>query len=103
MTQEREVSAWLFNAWNNARVHDVQARLQLESRINAIRDDVVASMDAAREVESALERFAELNPEFEEDMRGGARLSAAVVAVAVAAAKAGGDLRRVGLLKRVAT
>ena len=103
MTQEREISAWLAKAWADARAHDVKARLQLEVRINAIRDSVVASMGAARELEAAMERFAELNPKFEEDMRGGARLSSAVEGIAIWEAKAGADLRRVGLVKRAAT
>src|SRR3546814_15481777 len=100
MTQEREVSAWLAKAWADARRHDVLARLQTESKIDAIRNSVIASMEAARELEAALERFSELNPEFEEDMRGGARLASAVENCAVAAAKAGADLRRAGLSKR---
>lgn len=99
MTQEREVSAWLAKAWADSRVHDVKARLRLEAKIDAMRDAVVATMDAARELEAALNRFSELNPEFEEDMRGSARLSSAVESVAIAAAKAGADLRRVGLGK----
>lgn len=103
MTQEREVSAWLAKAWADARVHDVQARLQLEARVSAIRETVDASIDAARELDAALKRFVELNPAFEEDMRGSNRMANAVEGVAVAAAQANAKMTRIGLGKGAAT
>jgi hypothetical protein len=40
--------------------------------------DIRRITERAQEVKDALERFASLNPEFEEDMRGGARLVASI-------------------------
>lgn len=99
MTQEREVSAWLVRAWNDARVRDVQARLQLENQLAVIHETIAGSSHAVAELEAALKRFIELNPEFEGDMRGGNRLATAVEGVAAAAAIGRSKMIRVGLSK----
>ena len=78
MTQEREVSAWLARAWNDGRERDLLALKQVNDRMCVLREAITVGIAMMREANAALERFAELNPEFEEDMRGSNRLTNAV-------------------------
>ncbi len=78
MTQEREVSAWLAKAWSDGRERDLLALKQLNDRLAVLRESVAIGITMMREANAALDRFAELNPQFEEDMRGSNRLVNAV-------------------------
>lgn len=87
MLQEREVSAWVHRAWHEGRERDLLAVKQLNDRLAVLREAVAVTVAMTEEVSIALDRFSQLNPEFEEDMRGSNRL---VSAVKNAAAAAGG-------------
>ena len=97
MTQEREVSAWLADAWNKGRERDLQALKQLNDRLAVLRESVATAIQMAREADAALERFAELNPEFVEDMRGSNRLYNAVKNVVSAAQQSHARLSKLKL------
>ncbi len=75
---ERDVSKWVFNVWEAARRRDMEVMRRLQNRVDFIRDSIGLMGASSDELRSALERFIELNPEFEDEMRGGSRLVAAV-------------------------
>jgi transcriptional regulator with XRE-family HTH domain len=79
--QERAVSRWLFSAWEQARARDMGELVRLHDRLDLLSAEIPRLQAQAESAKVALARFAELNPEFE-DMRGGARLAAAVDATA---------------------
>ena len=77
MTQEREVSAWLFDTFDKLRQRDMETLKRLHDRVQTLTDAVAVMLAASEDASVALARFAELNPDFE-DMPGGARLLSAV-------------------------
>lgn len=97
MTQEREVSAWLAKALSDGRERDLLALKQLNDRLSVLRESVGVAHAMAREADAALERFSELNPEFVEDMRGGARLMNAVKNAVASAHQSSGKLAKLKL------
>lgn len=103
MTQEREVSAWLAKAWNDGRERDLIVLRQMNDRMAALRECINTGIAMTREAKAALDRFAELNPEFAEDMRGSNRLQNAVVNALIAADTAKAKLIRLRLDCREST
>lgn len=93
MTQEREVSRWMFAAWDEAHKRDMEVLRALHDRLEAMSGVIAAMVDAGAEANAALTRFAELNPEFD-DMRAGSRLVASVERVAGAAGAAKAKMAR---------
>jgi len=77
MTQEREISSWLWEAMEKARLRDMATLKKLHDRLEAMGDSVGAMLTAGEDVGAAMTRFMELNPIFEE-MPGGARLLGAI-------------------------
>lgn len=77
MTQEREVSAWMFDTWEKTRQRDMETLKRLHDRMQMLAETVATMLAASEDAGLALARFSELNPEFEE-MRAGARLVGAV-------------------------
>ncbi len=77
MTQEREVSAWMFDAFDKLRQRDMETLKRLHDRVQTLTDAVATMLALSEDASVALDRFAELNPAFEE-MRAGSRLVAAV-------------------------
>ena len=77
MTQEREVSAWLWEAMEKARLRDVATLKKLHDKLEAMGGATAMMLETTGDASAALNRFIELNPEFE-DMPGGARLMSSV-------------------------
>lgn len=77
MTQEREVSAWMFDTFDKLRQRDMETLKRLHDRVQTLTDAVAVMLAASEDASVALARFAELNPAFEE-MRAGSRLVSAV-------------------------
>jgi len=94
MTQEREISAWLQNAFNNVRQRDIETLRLLHNKVELMRDSVTTMHGCTEDVATALARFVELNPEFEESMRGSARLLATVERANTAAKAAKSKMTR---------
>ncbi|WP_295386609.1 helix-turn-helix transcriptional regulator [uncultured Thiodictyon sp.] len=84
MTQERETSRWLFDVWEKAREMDIAHLRLLNDKLEALTAITSELAAAANDASAALDRFAEVNPEFE-DMPAGSPLVAAVVRIAAAA------------------
>lgn len=93
MTQEREVSAWLWDAMEKARLRDMATLKKLHDRLEAMGEAVSLMLTSADEVGAALARFAELNPVFE-DMKAGGRLVGAVERATDAAKSAKAKMTR---------
>lgn len=90
---KRPVQGWLLDTWQAARVRDLAELEKLHRRVAAVSSLLPAVADEAWRVAEAIERFAELNPEFEE-MRGSARLAAAAENLISLAANANGAAQR---------
>lgn len=97
MTQEREVSAWLADAWSTGRERDLLALKQLNDRLSVLRESIAVGIAMMREADTALDRFSELNPAFEEDMRGSNRLVNAVKNARAAAEQSNAKLAKLKL------
>ncbi|WP_342315737.1 helix-turn-helix transcriptional regulator [Lysobacter sp. FW306-1B-D06B] len=93
MTQEREVSAWLKEQWKVARERDLSVLRMLNDRLFEMRSGVAAIHAGIREANMALEKFADLNPEFAEDMRGSNRLVNAMTQALAATERTKAKLR----------
>ncbi|MGL4525585.1 MAG: helix-turn-helix domain-containing protein [Aestuariivirga sp.] len=93
MTQEREVSAWLWDAMEKTRLRDMAALKKLHDRLEAMGEAVALMLASTDDVGAALARFAELNPVFE-DMKAGGRLVGAVERATDAAKNAKAKMTR---------
>ncbi|QFY42980.1 helix-turn-helix transcriptional regulator [Candidatus Methylospira mobilis] len=78
MTQERATSAWLMDAWENTRRRDLETLRKLHDKFSNMERCIVAMVAAGHDAEQAILRFSELNPTFEDEMRGGAKLITAI-------------------------
>lgn len=76
--QERDVSKWVFQAWEVARQRDMDVLKRLNNRLESMDGSVNSMLATSEELTAAMRRFMELNPEFEENMRGGSRLLVSV-------------------------
>ena len=102
MTQEREVSGWLFQAFEKARISEMNALRQLHDKVAAMESAVVAMVSATEEAGFAMSRFAELNPAFE-DMKAGSRLTGAIERATDAAKGAKAKMNRFRVECKLAT
>jgi len=93
MTQEREVSAWLHDVFEKARLRDMQTLRLLHDRVQTLAETVADMVALTEDAGLALTRFAELNPAFEE-MRAGSRLVSAVERASNAAKSAKAKMAR---------
>ncbi len=93
MTQERQTSAWLFDTWDKARRRDMEALRKLHDKVAAIEEAIAQMVVATGEAGTALERFVELNPAFE-DMKAGSRLTGAIERSVDAANNAKAKMKR---------
>ncbi len=93
MTMERQVSAWMFREFDQARLEQMDWLRRMHDRMECLGQTVATVSAAQREAHAALERFAELNPEFE-DMKAGAKLVSTVERAKEAAESAALALRR---------
>jgi len=93
MTQEREVSQWMFSAWEASRRRDMEILRLIHNKVEAMDESVAAMVASGIEAHAALTRFHELNPSFI-DMRAGSRLEGAVARVKDAADAARARMKR---------
>jgi len=93
MSQERDVSRWVFDTWEKARQRDMETLRKLHNKVEAMGESIAAMLTTSDDANSALIRFIELNPEFE-DMRAGSRLVSSVERVSDAAKSAKAKMMR---------
>jgi transcriptional regulator with XRE-family HTH domain len=94
MTLERNTSQWMFDAWETLRQRDMNVLKLLHDRTETLASAVSSSLSATEDIQAALNRFSELNSDFEENMRGGARLVAAVERASTAAREADSRMKK---------
>ena len=90
---QRPVQGWLLDTWQAARVRDLAELEKLHRRVAAVSSLLPAIADESERAAEAIERFAAINPGFD-DMRGGARLAAAAENLVRHAAKANSTAQR---------
>lgn len=93
MTQERETSAWMLEQWEEARRRDMQVIRRCNDRMQTIDGAVSTCINQTFEVNEALMKFQELNPEFDE-MRGGSRLVSTIEKAVAAGMESRARLKR---------
>lgn len=93
MSQERDVSQWVFDAWEKARQRDMEVLKKLHNKVDAMGGSIADMLEAAENADAAMRRFAEVNPEFE-DMRVGARLLSSIERVSDSAKNAKAKMTR---------
>lgn len=75
--QGREVAQWVFDEWEAQRRKDLRSFHLLSQRQEALAGAVSKALETTEQVHAALRAFIELNPAFEDEMRGSAKLVAA--------------------------
>lgn len=78
MTQERQVSAWLFGEFDRHRTMAMRVLFSLNDQIEAMAESLPGHHAVALEVQRTLGRCRELNPTSYANLRGGANLESAV-------------------------
>ena len=73
LSQEREVSSWVFEAWEKQRKRDMQTLSRLHDELQAVTNATGQMLDETGRVKESLDLFVKSNPKFN-DMRGSARL-----------------------------
>ncbi|PTQ86885.1 DNA-binding XRE family transcriptional regulator [Nitrosomonas ureae] len=63
---ERETQKWLFEQWEQSRMADMNSVRKLQDRINAVTEFMKYFFESAVDLDIAMKRFIELNPEFNE-------------------------------------
>jgi len=96
MMQEREVSPWIAEQFEHFKRKELELFRQINDRIAVMRIALCAMSTAADNLNAAMRRFSELNPEFE-DMPGSNRLYSACGRMIDASANAKTRMTRFGM------
>ena len=91
--QERDISNYLMETWAKSHIHDANAILYLQNKIDSICRVTALYEDSVADCRRALVRFMQLNPGFD-DMRGGASVVGSVERSEHAIYTAKGNLKR---------
>jgi len=73
VSQQRQISGWLVDRWENARAAELNAIRVLTNRLLAVEKAVAHGVSKSMEFKSIVDRFRELNADFD-DMKLGAKL-----------------------------
>lgn len=78
ISQERETAEWVFDTWERQRKKDCQILKHLHDRQQTLSTSVAETLECSDRVHEAFLAFIEQNPKFADEMRGSARLYAAI-------------------------
>jgi len=78
LSQSRDIASYLMQVWTTHHERDINAIRQLNNKLSTLSYAVTSYEDNVDECTKAIKRFAELNPTFENEMRGGSRLLKAI-------------------------
>lgn len=92
--QERDVSKWVFDAWNQARERDMEILRRLNQRFDGLSGAINKSVSASEDVRAAWDRIIALNPKFEDEVRGGGRLLSAIERLMMISSESKAKLQR---------
>lgn len=90
---EREASRWIGEAWEAMRRRDIEVMAMLKKRVDFVAETIPDLASCALRTQAALERFIELNPQFEE-MMGSNTLSISLEKMQESARVADSNLKR---------
>lgn len=90
----REMMVHMREDWERIRQRDVLVQAGMLNRIKHVETSILLIEQEAEDAASALSRVAELNPDEWQDIRGGARLAAAVERTAAASRTARKNIKR---------
>lgn len=93
LSQEREVSSWLFEAWEAQRKRDMLTVKRLSDEIEVVTNTTGEMLECTAFAADALHDFVRINPRFK-DMRGSAKLQKYVSLAADSARAASRKLTR---------
>lgn len=91
---ERETNSWLTAQWESIRERDMAAIKLLNDRLETIDGAVLMTVQRAFDIEDAFATFRHLNGKAFEEMRGGAKLAAAIERASESASEARAKLTR---------
>lgn len=103
MTMERETSAWLFEKMQTARLRDMDALRKLHDRLEMLSFAVQSANAHAEKLEEAFALFKKLNPQYDDDLLGGAKLQNTIEKSIEAARAAQTKLKRYKLECKLAS
>lgn len=78
LTIERQSGIWLNEQWERLRRRDMEVLQKFSARLEALDSTISNQFRLVKDLKEALMSFNSLNPEFENDMRGSARLTSVV-------------------------
>ena len=78
LTIERQSGIWLNAQWERLRRRDMEVLQKFSARLEALDTTISNQFRLVKDLKEALMSFNSLNPEFENDMRGSARLTSVV-------------------------
>lgn len=94
IAQEKHIEGWLFTQWQTSRAIELNAIKNLSKRIVNIENKLNELVPYAKNCHASLLDFIRLNPRFEDDMKGGAKLQSSIIEMDIAATKAKMSLNR---------
>lgn len=78
LTIERQSGIWLNEQWERLRRRDMEVLQKFSARLEVLDTTISNQFRLVKDLKEALMSFNSLNPEFENDMRGSARLTSVV-------------------------
>jgi len=99
VSQQRQIGQWLFEHWERAKQVEVNAIRVLFNKLSVIEKAVSRAVNRGNENIEALNRFIELNPDFD-NMRGGAKLLRLMQETAEEAVGISNELKRYHCLSK---
>jgi len=94
LSKSRETNEWLLETWEKQRARDMETLRVFHARMDAIATNEELTCASINNITEALTSFRSLNPSFESDMRGSARLTHAIKRAEEAADHARAEFRR---------
>ena len=94
LSKSRETNEWLLQTWEKQRARDMETLRVFHARMDAISNNEELTCQSIDTISEALTAFRQLNPGFETDMRGSARLAHAIQRAEEAAGHARAEFRR---------
>jgi len=94
LAQEKHIEGWLISQSQKSLARELNMIRKMGNKIATIETSVNEILPAAKQCHAAFLNFTRLNPTFEEEMRGGSSLQAAIFGISDRAIKAERALRR---------
>ncbi|MCB0176528.1 MAG: helix-turn-helix domain-containing protein [Anaerolineae bacterium] len=97
---ERDMSRWMFEYRRKSDERFMEAMKKLHHRVYTVKQMSDVIDQASEELIAAMRRFIELNPAFEEEMKGGNRMVSAATKIRNASIEAQDRMRKFGMERK---